>query len=542
MKTVKYIALGLGVAMLASCSDLLDTAPEGSIITEEQKSEVVDNDPTRAEAGVNAIFAQMTHYDILDRASADLDRHNDIGYPGVMLRMDVNGNDVVGSTNGYNWFGNELDYSDRVYTSLEVQIIWNSLYAQIYASNNVAAAIDPETEDSLSQYYLAQALGARAFSYWVLAQLFQFNYVGHEDAPCVPLITDENAGAVGVEGCPRATVAEVYELIMSDLDTAVALLESTSQRPADKRYVSKAVAYGLRARVNLTMQKWAEAAADAQAAIEAFGGRPYTMDECADPKFMTAFWNEADAPIMWAVVVDATDRVVTTGICNWPSHFHSLCYGYNSYSGGFQISKSLYDMIPATDARKCWWTDGEGYSSRLAANDEAAEYFESAGYAPYTNVKFGPDQGTIGQQNNANDVPLMRVEEMYLIKAEGLAMSGSTSEAAQTLESFVSTWRDPQYKCKATTAEALQEEIFTQRRIELWGEGMTWFDILRLNKDVDRRGAGYADPSVVFNIPAGSDVLLYRIPQSEIEANPMLTDTDNNKADDPTRYVVADEE
>lgn len=541
MKSLKYMVLAGGLVWMTSCVDM-DTAPEGGTITENQKSEVVENDASRAEAGVNAVFAQFSQYaptyDIIGSV-----RHNDFGYPAVMLMMDVNGNDVVGSDNGYNWFSNQLEYADRIYTSNEAKIIWSTLYQQVMATNNVIAAIDPESEDSLSQFFLAQALGARAFNYWVLAQLYQFNYVGHEDAPCVPIITEANAGSVGVDGCPRSTVAEVYELIMSDLDTAVALMESTSQRPADKRYVSKAVAYGLRARVNLTMQKWAEAAADAQAAIDAFGGRPYTMDECSDPKFMTAFWNAADAPIMWSIIVEVSDDVVLSGLLNWPSHFHSLCYGYApDYSGGFQINKKLYESMSSTDVRRCWWSDADNYSPRMDGNPELEAYWESKGCIPYTEMKFGPDQGVLGQNDNANDVPLMRVEEMYLIKAEGLAMSGNTSEAAQTLESFVSTWRDPQYTCKATTAEALQEEIFTQRRIELWGEGLSWFDILRLNKDVDRRGAGYPDAPVVFNIPAGSDILLYRIPQNEIQANPLMEETDNNNADDPTNYVVPDEE
>ena len=54
----------------------------------------------------------------------------------------------------------------------------------------------------------------------------------------------------------------------------------------------------------------------------------------------------------------------------------------------------------------------------------------------YTNVKFGMREG-IGTDKNAYDWPLMRVEEMILIQAEGLAMSGQTTQALQVLNDFV---------------------------------------------------------------------------------------------------------
>jgi len=189
----KYIILLLVSFFFATvgCEDL-DTLPEGDTITTSQKEEVLDNDPSKAVAGVNAIFAQFTQY-MPNETALGAERHNDFGYPSVMLFTDHNGYDLVSDDNGYNWNGNNLEYSDREYTSNEGQILWNDMYAIISSANNVIGAIDPETEDPTSQYYLAQGLAARSFSYWVLAQLYQFNYVGNESAPCVPIITNENS-------------------------------------------------------------------------------------------------------------------------------------------------------------------------------------------------------------------------------------------------------------------------------------------------------------------------------------------------------------
>src|SRR5690554_3346677 len=107
-----------------SCEDL-DTFPEGNEITTQQKEEVVENDPEKAVAGVNAIFAQFSQY-MPNSDALGAERHNDFGYPANMLFMDHNGYDLVSDDNGYNWNGNNLDYSDRSYTSNEAQIIWNN--------------------------------------------------------------------------------------------------------------------------------------------------------------------------------------------------------------------------------------------------------------------------------------------------------------------------------------------------------------------------------------------------------------------------------
>ena len=61
-----------------------------------------------------------------------------------------------------------------------------------------------------------------------------------------------------------------------------------------------------------------------------------------------------------------------------------------------------------------------------------------------------------------------------------------------------------------------------QRRIELWGEGFSYFDLMRLKKGVDRRGAGFPT-AYVYNIPAGDAALIYPIPDREMNNNPSLT-------------------
>lgn len=517
---IKYYSflIVLSLFFVVGCEDL-DTQPEGDTVTSSKKEEVVGNDPSKAEAGVNAIFAQFSQYapneDALNRVN-----HHDIGFPSVMMFTDMNGNDVVSDNNGYNWMGESLDYEDRIYTSRGTQIIWNDMYKIIRACNNVIGSIDYETEDPTSQYYLAQGLAVRSFSYWVLAQLYQFNYAGNQSKPCVPIITNENSDAAAVNGEPRATVEDVFTLIQTDIDKAVSLLESAETngitRP-DKRYINLAVAYGLSARVNLTMENWTEAATAATNAIAASSATPASISDVDQP----AFWTVNENNWMWGIIVNETDAVVTSGIVNWISHVGSFNYGYSWYSGGWQISQKLFASIPSTDVRKGWWLDGTGTSPNLTAEELAV--MESHSFVPYSQVKFAPYNNVLETSTNANDIPLMRIEEMHLIKAEAEAMSGGDGKT--TLENFIQTYRDPDYVCTATD---MQKEVHRHRRIELWGEGLSWYDIMRLELGVDRRGAGYPNAAMVFNIEPGSDVLLWRIPEAEIQANPMISEEDNN--------------
>ncbi len=521
MKNKYLYTLLIPVMIFAYGCEDLDTLPEGDTVTTGQKEEVVANDPSKAEASVNAVFAQFNQY--MPNEDAIGSRHNDIGYPSVMMFTDANGNDMIQEDNGYNWSGNNLEYSDRVYSSRECQIIWNDMYSIISNSNNVIGSISIDTEETLSKFYLGQGLAARAFSYWVLAQLFQFNYEGNQAKPCVPIITNENSNDAALNGAPRSSVQEVYDLIMSDIDNAVNLLKSAEEAGVvrkDKRYISLAVAYGLRARINLTMHKYSEAAADATSAINASSATPAGIDDVDDP----SFWTVDENNWMWGIIIAETDPVVTSGIVNYISHLGSFNYGYCWYNGGRQINKILFNSIASTDVRKGWWLDENKTSANLTSEELAV--MDDHGYPAYSQVKFAPYKNELETSTNANDIPLMRIEEMYLIKAEAEAMSGGAGKT--TLENFIRTYRDPSYTTLASSATEVQEEVFRHRRIEFWGEGLNWFDIMRLNKGIDRRGAGYPNATMIFNIPAGSDILLWRIPEAEIQANPALTDDDNN--------------
>lgn len=523
MKT-KYIFASLlcGSLAVTGCQEM-DTLPEGGYVTDSQKETITSQLPERAEAKVNAIFATFNQA-FPNAGAVGSERHNDIGYATIMLALNSNGEDEVSENNGYNWSGYDLDFQDRFNTQLECQMVWNDLYSIVFAANKITATIDEKTEDASEQYYLAQALGARGFAYLVMAQLYQFNYTDAKDKLCVPVITEKNAADAEVNGCEASTVEKVYELINSDLTKAIDLLTASKQKPADKRYISLATAYGLRARMNLAKGMLTEAGKDAKEAIrlaEADGLSIKPLAEIGKP----SFWSVEESDWMWGIVVESTDGVVTTGICNFPSHMGSLSYGYANYSGGRQISKKLYAEIKDGDYRIGWWLkdagSAVGESQKLpngnsALTEDQIAYVNELAYKPLTQMKFGPDNGVTGTSINANDLPLMRLEEMYLIAAE----AGDAAAFNKFVEQRAEGTALQSYK--SAYAQKPVDAVYTQRRIELWGEGLVWFDIMRLKKGIDRRGCGFNDPEIIYNIEPTDNILLWRVPEAELEANKPL--------------------
>ncbi|MDE6397627.1 MAG: RagB/SusD family nutrient uptake outer membrane protein, partial [Muribaculaceae bacterium] len=363
----KYIALALGAVALTSCEDL-DTEYLGYYVTTEQKQSTLEQNPEMAQAAVTGVFASFSSYGAVYNA------HFDFGYPAIMMGLDLQGPDMITANIGYNHFNYWEGFTSPTASGTPSAMAWYHIYDQIYAANSVAATIPADTEEDLLKFYRAQAVGTRAFDYWVLAQLYQFNYAGNEDKPCVPVITNENSDEAAVNGCPRFSVADTYAQILKDINEAIDLLNATTYTPEQvidskpKRMISKAVAYGLQARIYLTMHKYAEAAAAAEKAIGSFSGRPLTIAEASVPGFSSI----DDPEWMWGVAIAETDRVVTTGICNFPSMMGSFNgNGYASAGVWKWLNMKVYDAIPATDCRKNWFLDANLKSATLTAQQQS---------------------------------------------------------------------------------------------------------------------------------------------------------------------------
>ena len=543
MKLYKIFPLMLlGAAMLTvSCDDIDEQAPQSGALLSEQVQETNQAVPSRLKATFDGMFNFMAKPKTGYPASS---RADDFGFVMAALSLDFEGADMTSDNNGYNWFSTANEYSNRNPNYANPFIRYKIPYTEIGLANDFIASVPAETAATPEgKNQIAQARALRCFSYMALAPYFQFGYATAADQPCIPLLTD----SVDFTNNPRATVKQVYEYIIRELTELIPDLGGLER--SSKAYINENVAYGLRARAYLAMGMYAEAAEDAAKAAE--GYEPYSIAECSVP----AFCNIKDHNWIWGINV-FDDLVKSNGYqssSSWLCAFSGDGYG-PACTVVPCINVLLYNKIPDTDVRKGWWLDGNCHSpnwadlvwtdpadpSIFAKGDEIAGFETSDGskvaFLPYTNIKFAQKSG-VGNSLNNNDWPLMRVEEMILIRAEGLAKSGKEAEARQVLENFVKTYRDPEYS-STRGGRSLADEIWYQRRVELWGEGFFISDAKRLGKPIVRIHAVNTDdqpngsnlsPAYQFNIAADNAYLNMRFPTTEMNNNRGIVDNQGGK-------------
>lgn len=534
MKLNKFFLLALTGVALTACNDIDEIMPSGSGLTQEQVNNVYEALPSRAEASFSGMFTMMGAPD----ATFGSGRADDFGFIMMAISNDAEAADYHYPNSGYNWFSTCGEYSSRNANYANPYIRYATPYNQLRMANDIIMSYAGR-EDADAINHIAQCRAIRAFDYLSMAFAFQYKYVGHEDAPCVPIVTEETTE---FSNNPRASVKEVYDLILSDLNYAVDNLDINR---LGKSRINKTVALGLRARAYLAMEKWAEAAADADAALklaEQEGLRPATIAEVSTPAFCDI--NEKN----WIWGFDMTEALANQDYAtcaSWESSFSA-----NGYAAGVAvyacINNLLYNKISDTDVRKGWWVDDNLHSpllstiswdgvsgdaiSTLAIDDIKMEFI------PQTNVKFGIPSG-IGSTKNDSDFPFMRVEELILVKVEGLAKSGQEGQAKDLLNEFVRTYRDPNYNV-LMSPRTLADEIWFQRRVELWGEGFGMSDVMRLGKPVVRFHEG-EDSNVAdafrFNIAPDDPWLLLRFCQTETDTNFGIVD--NQGGEMPQMYM-----
>ncbi len=439
---------------------------------------------------------------------------NDFGYASMMLRRDVTGNDIVPWGGDTNWFSTwyEAHYTLGP-TYLNCQYPWTFYYSQIKACNQVIRlAGDEPAEDQYSGLGIAYAL--RALYYLELAQTFApRTYCTDKDAPTVPIVTEKTTNEESSDN-PCATNEKMFAFILTDLDQAEKYLAGY-ERP-DKYTPDLSVAYGLKARAYLVMGEWENAKTYARKAME--GYTVLTAEQYTD---RNKGFNDANYGNSWmfALQTKPTDPCQTVNdgdnswgtwmICEFPSDDTGLGY-YNAYGGSLIIDRHLYETVPATDCRKKCFIDfsideletQQEVIEALKAYTDVPEYVFGTGLA---NDQFGglPLKFRSKDGNHSDpqyvgwcvDIPLMRVEEMKLIEAEAAGMLNE-GEGKALLEQFAKT-RDPEYVYGThneayynTKTSAFRNEIWWQRRIEFWAEGLAMFDVKRLEKGIIRSYVG----------------------------------------------------
>jgi len=169
----------------------------------------------------------------------------------------------------HNW-----DFSFRQHSRIERA--WASGYASIATANQVIEFIEengafPDRNgEAWTDRMLGEAYFIRAWNYSMLARLFGPPPNTNPDAPCVILRPNRPSGAF--DNPTLATVQEVYDLMVEDLDKAISLLPEQFNPNRDPApYADRAnkfAAHFLASRVHFLLNNWSEAERHATAVIE----------------------------------------------------------------------------------------------------------------------------------------------------------------------------------------------------------------------------------------------------------------------------------
>ena len=420
------------------------------------------------------------------------DRHYDWGYASVMHVRDIMTGDLTVAETGYDgykyWASNQYMGDNYIYS----QFLWYYYRNMVYTINQDLEALDKIDEDVEAEKAVAYAY--RALTYLDWAQMYEFlpnevtspiTAAGNDVTNLTVPIIDKPVNHYDTINVPRATRDEMAAFILSDLNKAEAGIVSLND--ASKELPHLDAVYGLKARLYMWLGDYANAKRYARLAIDCNSGHVMTREECLST---TDGFNTPE-PWMWASVMEENDDVVRTGILNWTSWMSPEAqYGYSSAGATSMIDAAMYNRMSNSDFRKLMFKAPAGHEL-----ESKVSYIDAyvANYLPdYAAIKFRPNDGDAYSYSvgSASAYPIMRIEEMYFIEAEA-AEHLTPGEGVALLNEFMTNYRDESYKYNSNYGAI--DEILFQKRVELWGEGQSFFDYKRLNMSVTR---GYEGTNV----------------------------------------------
>ena len=442
MKNYKLILSILCTGFLmVSCEDELNLEPEQSISTEVAVS-----------TGENIENILIGTY---------AEAGDNVSYGGDIQIL----SDLYGFTDEASWVGTFAQprevFNKRIFTdNVFVRDIWLNGYQIINQANLVVDYVDLVDEDRQATVE-GEAKFLRALTYFDLVRLFALQYEsGQQNTQLgVPLSLSGITDYSGDLEIPRNTVEEVYTQVVSDLNDAYDLLPASNGIFADK-YAAQA----LLARVHLQMGNYEEARDAANDVIENSG-------HSLTSSYAAAFNND----------VDSSEDIFAFQVTSQDGENDLIIHYADQPAGG----------------RGGDITINPAFIDRFDDNDDRGGYFyESAQSGATLTGKY---------TNQFGNIPVIRLAEMYLIRAEANERLG-TQIGNRPLD-------DINFLRGRANAGLLSsvdlEDILEERELELAFEGFLIHDLQRTQRSVGE--LEYNDNALVFPVP-----------QREIDANSLL--------------------
>lgn len=490
MKLIRYIlavSVVMSLSLVESCSlneDLKDVPTPASIKTTQDLTAVIDG-----------IYARFNN-------------PNGFKFQGLIMLI-LNADDIY-STSG-SQFG---PYADRSYSGNNTVQFFNLLYYAISDANSLIGLLDHSTLDTaVVKRAYGEAYFMRAFSYYYLVRLFG-------GVPLRTKATDITSDFY----LPRSSVDSVYQQVFADFKRASSMLPPASAISADELgRATKGAAQAMLSEAYLTYGdqlslKGQDATREFQSA-ELYADSVITSGEYALLDNYADLWNVQQETQAYKEVIfsirfqtDPTQSGQPAAGSEFALRFNAPNQWHTSGNTPNGQGDGTYRVMP-------WFTDyyrtGDYAATDPVSGAQVLDYRDRVAFSPggtkngtycvtYPDVpgtgestiasalcgKYSDPNGKDGR-NNGNDFFVIRLAEIYLIKAEAEnELNGPDQIALDAFDKVRARARKADGTPRAVpadltlsdglTAEEFRMKIFDERGLELVGEGQRWFDLVRM--------------------------------------------------------------
>jgi len=459
-KNIIYMLMGVLMISTTSCEDKLDIGPEDSLT-----QDVVLSNAALAEGVLIGAYSRMRDDDAFN------------GTTQLTQEWMADNVNFLGSFPTFQAIRDYLTLADNTSISSYWRDHFRPIASANFLINKLPAADIPDLTDPEKARLIAEAKFIRALSNFDLVNLFAqpFQISGGSNLG-TPLVTEFFEGDIGPFQLERSTVNEVHASVEQDLLEAIPdLLDVTSRGRA-----SKGAARALLARLYLYRDQFGQAADFANQVIQ-------------DPNFSLGadytFFDQDEAPEhIFQIINNAVDGQSSGQ--GWSGLANAAPVG----RGDAPFSQDLIDAFEseAGDLR---------YDLRADGTDAVG------GTSTFT-TKF-PDG-----VNNSDNGPILRVTEMYTIRAEANLRAGSS--VGDTPLNDINALRD---RAGLAALGAVDLDIIlNEKRKELCFEGQRRMDLLRNGMALRRPGQPNTTESAV-----GANKTILPIPTTETDLNPNIS-------------------
>lgn len=479
--------------LTAGCKKLIEIDPPIDSVS----TGVVFNDPDKITAALSGIY-----FTLMTNTGTPAFSNGHMSVYGGLMADELTPYAGASATADYQFFTNKLLLSNE----LVQPVFWNCAYRAIYLSNSILEGLQttqsPAINDSIRRQAEGECRFARAFCYLYLT-------VNFGDVP-MPLSTKVMEEATQ----RRQPVEKVQEQITADLRAALQLLpDNFAIAKGEKLRPNKYAAIALLARHCLYMEKWEEAAAQADAVINSGVFRLPGLEQTFSPSSSEAIWQlkhstegtvspvmEEPRLLMPQASLSLLDPATQEMMLD-PVMFEEYSY---MFIASFPMTDRLIQAFEPGDKRLDKWTDSLTVPSAAPWNGKKYRFA-----AKYPRLM-------VSGEAPPPYYAVLRLAEQYLIRAEARAHTGNLAGAAADLNILRSRAGLP--AISPTTMPALLDAVMQERRIELFAEwGHRWFDLKRTGRAAQVLG------KIPEKQPWSDARLLLFIPPAEIQNAPGLS-------------------